>query len=136
MAKYERMGYYCPLNEFYDVRHFKDVQPNWWKAEELLGPRKSFMAYGHGTVNKQRAFIVDAIQCGEGTLGIEIASLLEQLIPHCDYEADEGRMILCEEFEEESEKIQEDPDFLLEDERYVVMVKDCEEYVKVDLLRK
>lgn len=144
MAMYEDKGF-CPSNEFtlFAMEEAGRLSPNWEKAMEILGPRTGYMVYPrNGRTFENWCYIVDAIEGATGTLGIEIAETLKEMIPNCVY-AREGRPIICSDFfsfsrsPEGNFKI--DSPFKTvrhEDERYVVIIEDREMTVHIYLAKK
>lgn len=151
MAMYEDKGF-CPNNEFtlFAMEEAGRLSPNWEKAMEILGPRTGYMVYAHnGRTFEDWSYIVDAIEGATGTLGIEIAETLKEMIPNCVY-AKEGRPIICADFfsfskipegikSASADDLKIDSPFktvMHEDERYVVIIEDREMTVHIYLAKK
>lgn len=152
MAMYEDKGY-CPNNAFlhYGMNGSNEVSALWEKTKSILGDRTGYMVYSEAGCNYQESYIVDALEGAKGTLGVEVATALKQLIPVCKY-AEEGRMIICTdlinpyqipakigEYDGKwSLCIDDDPvkTLLFEDERYLVAIQDEGEAVHIYLFKK
>lgn len=95
MAMYEDKGY-CPSNAFLQRAAMgENISPHWEETEKLLGDRIGYMVYDkEGNVSPGECYIVDALMGATGTLGIQIASALKQIIPSCTY-AQQGCPIVC-----------------------------------------
>ncbi len=95
MAMYEHEGF-CPNNSFrhYAMEH-KDEIPEFWKrTREILGDRLGYMVYTEaGCSYNGWSYVVDALIGATNTMGVEIACLLQTMIPKCRY-AEVGRKIL------------------------------------------
>ena len=143
MAKYEELGY-CPDNEF----GFCKTTENGKRALEILGDRRGYMVYETNSVSYKRSYIVSAIAESSGSLGIEIAAHLRCLIPECNYIDNIGKKISCVDVinpalllgdvicNNKWENI--DPNAgisLLQDERFLVTIKDEEEAVKIYIFK-
>ena len=143
MAKYEELGY-CPDNEF----GFCKTTENGKRALEILGDRRGYMVYETNSVSYKRSYIVSAIAESSGSLGIEIAAHLRCLIPECNYIDNIGKKISCVDVinpalllgdvicNNKWENI--DPHAgisLLQDERFLVTIKDEEEAVKIYIFK-
>lgn len=147
MAMYEDKGF-CPSNEFtlFAMEESERLSPNWEEAKEILGSRIGYMVYAHnGRTFEYWSYIVDAIEGATGTLGIEIAKTLKEMIPNCVY-AKEGRPIICKDYFRLSKATEVtagnrkvDSPFktvLHEDERYWVVIEDREMTVHIYLAKK
>lgn len=149
---------YCPNDAFGQrVKQKKNLSPYWEETMELLGDRKSYMVYPKdGNTLFGEGYIVDALLGATGTLGIQIASALKQLIPTC-ISAKKGCPIVCTDIINPNQLLskarqekgrwtcigterkacsgQEAASFY-EDERYCVIVQEGEGEVRIYLYRK
>lgn len=155
MAKYEELGY-CPCNEFYHVSIRKmgegTLSKNWQEVQELLGSRMAYMVYPKGSSNHKGSYIVDCLVGDkDGDVSIKIATALCMLIPQCDYPYI-GKRIECADiinvyqmpveltnkdgYYMLSRKEDMDYNFVFEDKRYVILIRDLEEKVAIYLYKK
>lgn len=146
MAKYEELGY-CPNNAFGWCEHKTDAGK---RALEILEDRIGYMVYETDSVSYSTgAYVVSAIAESTGSLGIEIASHLRCLIPECNYLENIGKKISCVDVINPNQLMGEivynnedwinlDPHSgisLLQDERFLVTIKDEEEAVKIYIFK-
>lgn len=157
MAMYKNRGY-CPNNAFWQREANEGyISPHWEETEQLLGDRIGYMVYSEdGYKHEDECYIVDALMGATGTLGIQIASVLKQLIPTCVY-AKRGCPIVCTDIivpqqilknaNEENGKWRclrtdrktccgQEAVSLYEDERYLVAIKEVEGEVHIYLYKK
>lgn len=150
MAMYENKGY-CPNNAFlhYGMDGNKKVSTMWDKVKDILGDRIGYMVYSENGFSYKECYIVDAIEGGEGSLGMEVAVTLQNLIPVCEY-AKKGRPIICTDvinphqipvnIAETDKKwalcTDDEKTFLFEDERYLVAIQNNSEEVNIYLYKK
>lgn len=157
MAMYVNRGY-CPNDAFWQYEaHSENISPHWEKTEQLLGDRIGYMVYSeNGYKHKGECYIVDALMGATGTLGIQIAAVLKQLIPTCIY-SKQGCPIVCTDVinpnqilakgNAESGKWRyliterktcsgQEAQGLYEDERYFVLIQEHEGEVHIYLCKK
>ena len=95
MAMYEDKGF-CPNNSFlhYQMENSDFIPEIWNRTRELLGDRPGYMVYtGSDLSYSEWPYVCDALIGATSTMGIEIACMLQTMIPECKY-AETGRMIL------------------------------------------
>lgn len=157
MAMYKGKGY-CPYNAFWQrVAIREELSPHWEKTMELLGERVGYMVYTRdGNAPSGECYIVDALLGARGTLGIQIASALKQLIPTCIY-AERGCPIVCTDILNPNQLLSkareengrwtcigtdrrtcsgQEAASLYEDERYYVIVQEGDGEVRIFLYKK
>ncbi len=151
MAMYEDLGF-CPNNQFLSYQVHEDPVPEIWdRTKEILGDRKGYMVYTEAGDNYNGwCHVVDCLVGAKSTIGVEIASLLRTMIPHCEY-AKTGRKILVtdvinphqipciyREYIGNTEKFMscDDSMHIFEDERYVCGVTDEGESIHMYFFKK
>lgn len=82
MAKFESMGY-CPHN--YMRFHFGEKGIFAKRVLEIIGDRDGFMVYKPGHIAKEHYSTDMLLGGGDSTLGIEVSTILRELIPECVY---------------------------------------------------
>ena len=95
MAMYEDEGL-CPNNSFlhYETEHNGEIPEFWERTREILGDRLGYMVYTkEGCSCNEWCYLVDCLIGATNTMGVEIACLLQTMIPKCKY-AEVGRKIL------------------------------------------
>lgn len=157
MAMYEDRGY-CPNNDFWQREtNENNISRNWEETERLLGDRIDYMVYSPGGYeHKGECYIVDALMGATGTLGIQIAAALKQLIPTC-IRNEQGCPIVCTDLINPSQILVkasekngkwsclsterrtcsgQEAASLYEDERYLVFIQEAEGEVHIHLYKK
>lgn len=157
MAMYEGRGY-CPSNAFWQrMARQENISPLWAETMELLGDRIGYMVYtANGNSITGECYIVDALMGAKGTLGIQIAAALKQIIPTCIY-AEKGCPIVCTDLLNpnqilSNERVEngkwtcleagrktcsgQDATSLYEDERYFVLIQEGKDEVRIYLYKK
>ena len=146
MAMFENLGF-CPSNSFTKYEMEKEISEFWKRTQELLGDRIAYMVYTPAGCNYHGyAYVVDALVGTTTTLGIEVATKLESLIPECKY-AEKGRKILVTDVinpfqipgivgRVDGTFVSCKEVFVREDERYVVAVKEEGEDVHLYFFKK
>ena len=122
------------------------------EVQELLGSRMAYMVYPKGSSNPKGSYIVDCLVGDkDGDVSIKIATALCMLIPQCDYPYI-GKRIECADiinvyqmpveltnkdgYYMLSRKEDMDYNFVFEDKRYVILIRDLEEKVAIYLYKK
>lgn len=149
---------YCPCDMF-DLRatQYDYVSPHWKETQQLLGDRIKYMSYERsGKPCGEEYYIVDALVAAKGTLGIQVAAALKQLIPTCVY-AETGCPIVCTDIINPDQILSKGKMVsgrwtyignerktcsgqvamsLYEDERYMIVIQEGEGEVQIFLYRK
>lgn len=153
MAMYENVGF-CPNNSFLHcaMEYGENIPKGYARTRELLGDRPGYMVYTDGGVSYYGyPYVCDCLIGATGTMGIEIATYLQTLIPVCEY-AKTGRMILCTDvinpscipnirrgYDANNQEIYVSIDSsmkVFEDERYVCAITDEGDAVHMYFFRK
>lgn len=152
MAMYEDEGF-CPNNRFlhYVMEHSDEIPEFWKRTREILGDRPGYMVYtGAGRSYNEGCYVVDCLMGATYTMGVEIACLLQSMIPKCRY-GEVGRKILVTDvinpfqipyiggfFVNSQEKFMaiSDDMHIFEDERYLCGVIDEGEAVHMYFFKK
>ena len=152
MAMYENEGF-CPNNSFlhYAMEHNEEIPEFWKRTREILGDRPGYMVYTKaGCSYNDWCYVVDCLIGATNTMGVEIACLLQTMIPKCKY-AEVGRKILITDvinpfqiphigrgYVNSQEKFMATSDdmHIFEDERYVCGMIDEGEAVHMYFFKK
>lgn len=148
MAMFENLGF-CPSNSFtrYEMEMGDKVPMFWKRTQQLLGDRILYMVYTPaGNHYNGWCHVVECLVGATATLGIEVATKLETLIPECEY-AETGRKILVTDVihpfqipgigqKADGHFFGADDTFIREDERYVAVVKEEGEDVHLYFFKK
>ncbi len=151
MAMYEHDGF-CPCNEFGLYPYERN--PLWEATQKILGDRIGYMVYtkNGAAYGRECASICDALMGGKGTLGIEFACILREMIPYCKY-AKKGRKVEITDLLNPHQvdgiyldsstgewKIYDPEDWsklhLIQDDRYLIITYDDGEVVSVKVFKK
>ncbi len=152
MAMYEHDGF-CPNNSFlhFEMERPDDVSKFWKRTREILGDRPGYMVYTEaGCSYKDWCYVVDCLVGATSTMGIEVACLLQHMIPKCKY-AEFGKKILITDvinpyqipgiqrgYDNNREKFLSTTDsmHIFEDDRYVCGVMDAGDAVRMYFYKK
>lgn len=147
---------YC-LSDAFELRatQYDYVSPHWEETRRLLGKRIQYMSYKGSKTPSEECYMVDALVAAKGTLGIQIAAALKQLIPTCDDKM--GCPIVCTDIINPNQILSQgkvvngrwtcvgterktcsgqEAMSLYEDERYRILIKEGEGKVEIYLYQK